>query len=65
GHFVALEHPSRGCIVEGTRFRLEASPGRPRRHAPHLGEHTFEVLTEILGYDGDRVADLAAAEALG
>ncbi len=65
GHFVELEHPNRRCMVEATRFRLEASPGRPRRRAPQLGEHTFEVLTEILGYDGDRIAELAEAQVLG
>lgn len=64
GHFVDLEHPSRRCVVEASRFRLEASPGRPRRRAPQLGEHTFEVLTEVLGYDGDRIAQLAEAEVL-
>ncbi len=65
GHFVDLDHPNRPCLVEATRFRLEASPGRPRRRAPQLGEHTFEVLTEFLGYDSDRIAELAEAEVLG
>ena len=36
----------------------------PAGRAPQLGEHTFEVLTDLLGYDADRVADLAAAELL-
>ncbi|MFT7645768.1 MAG: hypothetical protein ACI8Y4_000501, partial [Candidatus Poriferisodalaceae bacterium] len=26
---------------------------------PTLGENTFEILTDLLGYDGDRVAELA------
>jgi len=64
GHFVELDHPNRLCLVEATRFRLSRTPGYPRRHAPLLGEHTFEVLTELLGYDGDRIADLAVAELL-
>lgn len=64
GHVVELDRSGRRCIVEATRFRLSRTPGRPQRHAPLLGEHTFEVLTGMLGYDGDRVADLAAAEVL-
>lgn len=64
GHFVHVEHPSRECIVEATRCRLSRTPGAPQRYAPLLGEHTFEVLTDLLGYDADRVADLAVAEIL-
>lgn len=64
GHFVELDHPNRYCVVEATRFRLSRTPGYPRRHGPLLGEHTFEVLTDLLGYDADRVADLAVAELL-
>lgn len=64
GHIVRLEHPQRDCVVEATRCRLSRTPGRPRRHAPLLGEHTFEVLADFLGYDTDRVADLAAEEIL-
>jgi hypothetical protein len=29
-----------------------------------MGEHTWEVLSDLLGYDDDRIADLAAAELL-
>ncbi|MGD9751073.1 MAG: CoA transferase [Acidimicrobiia bacterium] len=64
GHIVELDRPDRRCFVEATRFRLSRTPGRPRRSAPLLGEHTFEVLHELLGYDGDRIAELAAAEVL-
>jgi crotonobetainyl-CoA:carnitine CoA-transferase CaiB-like acyl-CoA transferase len=63
-HFVELDHPLRHSLVEDTRFRLSRTPGHPRSHAPMLGEHTFEVLSELLGYDEDRIADLAAAEVL-
>ncbi len=65
GHFLRLEHPDRLCLVENTRFRLSRTPPVVRARAPFLGEHTFEVLSELLGYDVDRIADLAAAEALG
>lgn len=35
----------------------------PERAAPALGEHLYDALTEHLGYDADKVAELAAAEA--
>jgi benzylsuccinate CoA-transferase BbsF subunit len=64
GHFVDLEHPDRRCLVENARFHLSRTPAGVDRRAPLLGEHTFDVLSEILGYDVDRIADLAAAEVL-
>ncbi|MDH3678334.1 MAG: CoA transferase [Acidimicrobiia bacterium] len=64
GHFVRLDHPNRPCLIENTRFRLSRTPSRVEARAPFLGEHTWEALTEILGYDEDRVAELAAAELL-
>lgn len=39
--------------------RLSATPGRLRRPAPDIGEHTQEVLAAI-GYDEARLADLEA-----
>ncbi|MHB1138045.1 MAG: CaiB/BaiF CoA transferase family protein [Microthrixaceae bacterium] len=33
--------------------------------APTVGEHTDEVLTEVLGYDADKVAELRGANAFG
>ena len=64
GHFVPVEHAERDAVVETSRFRLTRTPGHPAGPSPTLGQHTFEVLTDILGYDGDRIADLAAAEVL-
>jgi crotonobetainyl-CoA:carnitine CoA-transferase CaiB-like acyl-CoA transferase len=64
GHVIELDHPQRRSFVEATRARLSRTPGRPQGHAPLLGEHTFEVLSDVLGYDEDRIADLAAAEVL-
>ena len=31
---------------------------------PTYGQHTFQVLEEILGYDADRIAELAVAGVL-
>ena len=63
GHFRELPHPERRCLVEDTRFHLSRSPievGLP----PRRGEHTDEVLGDLLGYPPDRIATLREAGAL-
>lgn len=63
-HFVTVDHALHGEItIEGPRFTIDG-PARPVTAAPTLGQHVYEVLNGILGYDGDRIADLAAAEVL-
>jgi crotonobetainyl-CoA:carnitine CoA-transferase CaiB-like acyl-CoA transferase len=64
GHFVEVEHSQRRSITEASRFRLTRTPGAPARSAPMLGEHNYEILHDLLGYDADRIAELAAAELL-
>ena len=44
---------------------MSRTPPAVWRGGPCLGEDNYEVLTEYLGYDADRIADLAAAEVLG
>ncbi|MDH3678568.1 MAG: CoA transferase [Acidimicrobiia bacterium] len=62
GHFVEVPHTAMGrSWVEGSRLRFSRSPARIDRGSPTLGEHTWEVLTDILGYSEDRAAALAAA----
>jgi crotonobetainyl-CoA:carnitine CoA-transferase CaiB-like acyl-CoA transferase len=62
-HFAEVPHAKQGTtVVEGSRFRLSRTPAVVTYGGPTLGEHTFEVLTDILGYDPDRIADLAAGE---
>jgi crotonobetainyl-CoA:carnitine CoA-transferase CaiB-like acyl-CoA transferase len=66
-HFVEVAHstqPGGTTVVEGTRFVLSRTPASITNGGPTFGEHTFEILTDNLGYDGDRIADLAVAEAL-
>ena len=56
---VELEHPVEGTVrALGIPVKLSATPGRVRRPAPLLGEHTEEVLREA-GVDD------AALQALG
>ena len=63
GHLLHVPHSLHGeSVVEGSRFRLSRTPaqiGSP----PAVGEHTGQVLKEILRYDDDRIAALAAAGA--
>lgn len=64
-HFVEVPHGKRGTmVVDGSRFVLTRTPARVDRAGPTYGEHSFDVLTDILGYDGDRIAELAVAELL-
>ena len=65
GHFVTLEHDTVGTTtVEGSRFRLSRTPAQIGRAAPSFGRDNFHVLTELLGYDAERVVELAAAAIL-
>ena len=64
-HFVSVPHVNMGdFIIEGTRFKLSRTPGGPKRANPEIGEHNAYVLTEILGYDVDRMADVFASLAM-
>jgi crotonobetainyl-CoA:carnitine CoA-transferase CaiB-like acyl-CoA transferase len=62
GHFVQVPHDAMGTTwVEGSRLRMSRTPAVIDRGSPTIGQHTWQVLTELLGYDDDRVAELAAA----
>ena len=45
-------------------LRLRETPGSVRRPAPEFGEHTEEILTELLGYSWEQVAELKDAEVI-
>ena len=65
GHWVTFPDPVHGKrTVEATRFRLSATPARYVRSAPSFGRDTDPILRDILGYDDDRIALLAASGAL-
>lgn len=62
---VHTEHPRWGSVAQ-VRSPVRAGEHPPvARPAPRLGEHRRHVLTEILGYDADRVARLEQGGAFG
>ncbi len=70
-HFEAIgmlerpHHPLTGDrVVPGIPWRLRDGPNGLRRPAPLLGEHTVEVLTEVLGFAPDAVHELIARGAV-
>jgi crotonobetainyl-CoA:carnitine CoA-transferase CaiB-like acyl-CoA transferase len=65
GHLVRLPHPLFGeTTVEGPRYLLSDTPGRVRRAAPTLGQDNEYVLGTILGYDDERISELASSGVL-
>jgi benzylsuccinate CoA-transferase BbsF subunit len=60
-----IEHPEMGLVpYAGHSFRIEGYASGPRWHAPTLGQHSFEVLHELLGFGDDEIAELVAAGAV-
>jgi formyl-CoA transferase len=60
--YVELDHPQRGKWYNvGMPIKLSASPAKIQR-SPTLGEHTDEILKEVLGLSD---ADIAAKKAAG
>ena len=60
---VELDHPQRGKWWNvGMPIKLSASPAKIER-SPTLGEHTDEVLNQVLGYDATKVENLKKAGA--
>ena len=65
GHFIELEHGAIGrAIFDGPPTRFSATPASPTHAGPLIGQHTLEVMRDVLGYTEDEIADLAATGAI-
>jgi benzylsuccinate CoA-transferase BbsF subunit len=63
--FRPMQHPEMGEVpYEGHQFRIRDYDNGPLTPAPCLGEHSIQVLQEILGYDDEDLARIAASGAL-
>ena len=60
-----IAHPQFGATaIENSRFTLSAAPAARPATAVSYGSHNAEVLGDILGYTGERIAELKARGAL-
>ena len=65
GTVVEVDHPTRGKYLSvGNPIKLSDSPSDVQR-SPLLGEHTDEILREVLRLDEPRIAEIKASGALG
>jgi crotonobetainyl-CoA:carnitine CoA-transferase CaiB-like acyl-CoA transferase len=64
--FRPLEHPEMGTVpYEGHAYQIAGADHGPRSPAPCLGEHTYQVLSEVLGLDDDEIARVMSSGACG
>jgi formyl-CoA transferase len=65
GTVVEVDHPKRGpYLTVGNPIKMSDSPTEVTR-SPLLGEHTEEVLRDVLGFDDRRIDEIKASGALG
>ena len=58
-----MEHPRAGKVhAVASPVRLSATPARIDSPSPLLGQHTHEVLREVLGMAPEEIAALEKAE---
>ncbi|MBI2206803.1 MAG: CoA transferase [Candidatus Rokubacteria bacterium] len=66
GALVEMDHPRAGKVrMVGVPVRLSETPGAVRTPSPMLGEHTDEILRDVLGLDAAQIAELRTAGAIG
>jgi formyl-CoA transferase len=56
---IQIEHPTAGMLdFPGFPYKFSRTPAQAHRPPPLLGEHTEEVLVELLGYSPEEVQNL-------
>ena len=61
-----VPHPTIGTLrLAGIPLKYSETPGQIRLAPPLLGEHTDEILSAVLGYAPERIAELRRAGVLG
>jgi formyl-CoA transferase len=64
GTVVEVDHPTRGKYLSvGNPIKLSDSVSEVKR-SPLLGEHTDEILTQVIGFSADEVAKIKESGAL-
>jgi formyl-CoA transferase len=64
GTVVEVDHPTRGkYLTVGNPIKLSDSPCEVAR-SPLLGEHTEEILTKVLGYSANELAEIKGSGAI-
>ena len=65
GTVVEVDHPTRGkYLTVGNPIKMSDSPSEVER-SPLLGEHTLEVLSEVLGYSEEEIESIRQSGAVG
>ena len=65
GTIVEVDHPTRGKYLSvGNPIKMSDSPTEVTR-SPLLGEHTEEILRDVLGFDDNRIAEIKNSGAVG
>jgi CoA:oxalate CoA-transferase len=56
---VEVEHPRAGKVkITDTPIKLSLTPGKVEKASPLLGEHTEEILNELLGFSKEEIKSL-------
>lgn len=59
------EHPTAGTVrFPGFPYKLSRTPAQVHRPPPQLGQHTEEVLAELLGYSAEHISALRERQVL-
>jgi crotonobetainyl-CoA:carnitine CoA-transferase CaiB-like acyl-CoA transferase len=65
GYVVPFTHPNLGDVfMGGFPVQLSETPAEVRRSAPELGQHTEEVLIDMLGMSWEDIAELQDTEVI-